>query len=367
MAFTSLENDWRADVVGTDMLIQADGTWLPTFASDIDLPADLVVLDGDYEVAAVNLNVPNTWAVAEDVVGPPIANGEAVAPDSTPGVWIDMRGAWNTVTTDDRILQRGMWPPSNLGVASPMPIRWFGLTDGNSTTSPPTAEGYFTVNYEATMTRTTQNIQIGSLVFSGEPASVDSQSGRIHGDMFRFQHPESVTDIEKKGMMFLHLDADANLTFAIAGETYLPAGSPVSADLFRGYLQSVSVVDFDTRDRTALPTSFDYVIGASDVPEPFFGQTSDGDAYNVFHVLPVRAEVIQNLSISTGRVLDRRAAGFFWSTQLGVDQDTGEYQPFVGKMRDRSGYIGLNVTVRWVTIGGVGRDVIPRSVNDGQN
>ena len=81
-------------------------------------------------------------------------------------------------------------------------------------------------------------------------------------------------------------------------------------------------------------------------------------------MLPVRAEVVRNRAFPTGRFLDRIAAVFYWRAQLTGATVPGEselqYQAFVNEMRNRS-VAQINIDLRWVEVGGPGRDVLPQN------
>ena len=356
--FTSFENVWQANVEGTDDLVQSDGVWPPTFASEASLPPESVILREDYVSDSDSAAVTNTRAI--NPMSPYGYQGENIDPDTTPGTWVDMKTAWATATENPLIEQQGMWPPPNIGV-SRIPVRWFGLTDGRAFDDPDETNGVLFRRYQARLVRSSQVIQLGSQVFSGRgEAETIGPIQVTGGHLFVFRHIGIQRDTHK-GLIFLHLDTDDLLTFGVLGETYYPDGSIDPWDMFHGPFRDFVLTVTDEDDEgNPVERPFEANIGADTISplEVIFGATADR---SLFRVLPVRADVIRDRAFPTGRILRRRAAGVYWRVQVAPTGGTGEtatYQTYVDIMKDKSVKL-LNIILRWLVVGAPGRNVLP--------
>lgn len=358
MAYTSLAEVWQADVDGTDGRVQADGCWLGSFATEPELPVENIILTPGYEATGYTAAVTDNRQVNPDL-NVPNRFGEGINPDYSPGAWIDMRNAWLPITSNNQILDRGTWPMPNIGVASPYPVRWFGLTDGQAVEATSADNPLLKLKeYTAPMGRSGEVIQIGNIIFSatGSRPQIGGPTTFITGDLYVFRHTNSLTDIDRKGVMFLHLSVEqATLTFGVIGETYFQPAALSTLDFFRGNALEFAFDSYETDDEgNRTPVSYTFDLDEDNNPSiPIFGGTADR---SVFQVLPVRASIEQT------RFFDRFASGFYWQRQIariGGTEDEPEYQDFVNALDDHSETGFVVGTLRWVEIGGVGRDVLP--------
>ena len=333
MAYTSLEEVWVADILGTDDRVQSDGVWTPTFASAIETPPTYIVATPGFESSASDAGIPNTRQVHEELRSP---FGEGIDPDYTPGEWVDLRDAWTTLDESELIADRGYWQMSNLGVASPLPVRWFGLT-GDAVYDDPDIPASGSVS--KIIRRFAGAVQLGSTVFEG----------RTEADLelFIFIYSGSVANINQKGIIFAHLDNEDVLTLGIVGESYFDSQLIHDWDFFHGvplwfYLSDSFSTPLDERFRVDLTEDPSYIFG--DTPE-----TSSG-----FQVLPVEAD------IKLQRFFNRRGVGVYWQGTLqptGTDEEGEEvFQSIRNSLRNNT---TMALEVEWAVVGGVGRDVYP--------
>ena len=357
MGYTDLEFVWEADIDDTEGRVQADGSWVGSFASEPELPVENIILRPGFEMSADTAAVPDNRQVNPDAVVP-ARFGEGINPDVSPGAWVDLRDAWWSITSNNQILDTGYWPLPNIGVASPLPVRWFGLTDGLATTYPAEQGGLVGKEYEAVLGRSGEVIQIGNIIFSskGSAPAIGGPFTFIAGDLFLFRHSDNLTNIDHKGVMFLHLSvAQETLSWGVIGETYLPTAAISTLDFFHGYaFEFEFVANVPDEDGNLTQTAFTAdLFDTANTAIPIFGGTADR---SIFQVLPVRANIKQT------RFFDRFASGFYWQRTLrriGGSTSDPQYQGFVSALDDRRNTSYVTCTLRWGELGGVGRDVLP--------
>ena len=371
MAYTDLREVWRADVDGTDERIQAEGVWLPTFGTDIVLPPEAIILTPGYVAFSAAAAVPNTREPNPDetvvyreapqqgtvpafVPGPAQQAqdlvGEGIRPDESPGAWADLRGAWLTVTENNQVLDRGSWAPTNIGVATPLPVNWFGLAgiEDGTTSTLTTDEG--TIRQHTTILG---RVESGILQVANQTFSAERGTGHNVAHLYASLHRDAATNVNHRGLIFLHIDIEAVLTIGVLGETYLqgPVVSPF--DMFRGVANqfTLSVPITNDEGRRVVET-YGFRLDA-ELPSRMWGPTATG---SIWPVLPVHGEINQE------RELDRIAYGLYWSgdlTQIDTDEEGDPvYEDYVAVLQDSSTNL-VEVSLAWTEMGGVGRNVLP--------